>query len=169
MQASCSAPLSARSGPFQSSQISGSMPYQKIAKFVKQSPKIIRGPRRGGAKRLQKLLRLPCSDQGFVINSEASGTSALSKISKLAKAFDNFEVWPLMALAHRRGQRPLASCNALRSQASGSCAGPLLPPKSAVKYRPREASAKLAPAGRQMCMFYWFLQVKMALLYNKPL
>ena len=96
---------------------------------MKQSPKIIRGPRRGGANRLQKMLRLPSADQGFVINFEASATSALSKISKLAEAFDNFEVWLLMALSHGRGLRPLASCSALGSQVSGSCAGLLLPPK----------------------------------------
>ena len=141
---------------------------RKKAKFVKLSPKIIRGPRRGGPKSLEKLLRLRCSDQGFVMNFEASATSSLPKISKLAEAFDNFEVWVLMSLAHRRGLWPLASCSALRSQASGSCAGPLLPNKSAAKYRPREASAKLAPAGRPMSIFYWFLQVKVALLCKNP-
>ena len=109
---------------------------------MKHSPKIIRGPRRGGAKRLQKLISLPSSDRGFVINSEASATSAPSKISKLAEAFDNFEVWLLMAFSHRRGLRPLASCSAFRSEASGSRAGLLLPNKSAVKYRPRKASAE---------------------------
>ena len=143
------------------------MLHQKVEKALKDSPKIIRGPRRGGgAKSLQKLLGLPCSEQGFVINSAASANSALPKISKLANAFDNSEVWLLMSLAHRRGLRPLASCSALRFQAAGSCAGPLLPNKRAVKYRPRKASAKWPPAGRPMSIFYWFLQVKVALPFK---
>ena len=106
---------------------------KKIVKTVKLSPKVIRGPRRGGAKSLQKLLGLPCSDQGFVINSAASANSALPKVSKLAGALDNSGVWLLMSLVHRRGLRPLGSCSAFRSQASGSRAGPLLPSNIAVK------------------------------------
>ena len=102
------------------------------------------------------------------MNFEASATSSLPEISKLAKAFDNFEVWVLMSLAHRRGLWPLASCSALRSQASGSCAGPLLPNKSAAKYRPREASAKLAPAGRPMSIFYWFFTGQSSPPMQKP-
>ena len=104
-----------------------------------------------------------------MITSQASATSALPKISKLAQAFDNFEVWLFMSLAHGRGLWPMASCSALRSQASGSRAGPLLPNKSAVKYRPRKASAKWPPAGQLMSIFYWFLQVKMALPFKNLL
>ena len=112
------------------------------------------------------MLWLPTSDQGFVINSQASATNALPKISKLAEAFDNFEVWLFMSLAHGRSLWPVASCSAFRSRASGSRAGPLLPNRSAVKYRPRKASAKWPPAGQLMPIFYWFLQVKMALPFK---
>ena len=101
-----------------------------------------------------------------MITSQASATSALPKISKLAKTFDNFEVWLFMSLAHGRGLWPMASCSAFRSQASGSRAGPLLPNKSAVKYRPRKASAERPSAGRPMCIFCWFLQVKVALPFK---
>ena len=74
-------------------------------------------------------------------------------MSKLAEAFDNFEVWLFMSLAHGRGLWPMASCSAFRSQASGSRAGPLLPNKSAVKYRPRKASAKCPPRQDGQCQF----------------
>ena len=95
-----------------------------------------------------------------MLSSEASTSSALTTISKLAEAFDNFEVWLFMSLAHGRGLWPMASCSAFRSQASGSRAGPLLPNRSAVKYRPRKASAKWPPAGRAMSILYWFYTSK---------
>ena len=136
---------------------------------MKHSPKIVRGPRRGGAKRLHKLLSLPSSDPGFVINSQASATSALPKISRLAEAFDHFEVWLFMSLAHGRGLWPMASCSALRSHASGSRAGPLLPNKSAVKYRPRKASAKCPPGRTANVNSLLVFTVKIALLFNNPL
>ena len=86
-------------------------------------------PRRGGPKSLQNLLSVRCSDQGFVMNFEASATSALPKISKLAEAFDNFEVWVLMSLAHRRGLWPLASCSALRLRLQALAPGFCYPTK----------------------------------------